>query len=946
MKQFLTVLIAIFCGLFLTHAQAEAVVKGRIVDANSNETISGVAVRIQGSNFAAETNNNGLFAIIGNTLPQGEQILIVDKTDYVLQRIPITIQNGNAINLDPILLQLDLSKVEAQIGIISLSDNELSEDESTSYNISGLLQASNDVFLNAAAFDFSATFFNPRGLDNAYGKVLINGIEMNKQFDGRPQWNDWGGLNDAQRNREFSMGLKANEYTFGDLAGTNNMVMRASQYRKGGRVSYAMANRTYTGRVMASYNSGLTQSGWAYSVLASRRFGEEGFVEGTLYDANSFFASVEKKLNESHSLNLTAFYTPNRRARGTAITQEVKDLKGITYNPNWGYQEDEKRSSRERNVEEPVVMLNHYWNISEKTTLNTNLGYQFGHIGNSRLDYGSNRNPAGNYYQRLPSYFLRDPNPTTYDYQLAYLAEQEFKNNGQLDWASMYNANLTSITGYSTFVLQEDRNDDTQLTLNSILNTAVNENISLNAALNYRSLKSENFASIVDLLGGNGFEDYDTFYSGDDNSFAQSDVQNPNRVVKEGDRYKYNYELNANVLSGFAQAQFKYNTVDFYLAGQFSQTKYQRTGLFQNGYFAEGDRSLGDSEELSFSNFGAKGGLVYKVTGRHLIDLNAGYFTKAPSLRNSFANARQNNDVVDGLTNEKIQSVDLSYMYRSPIVKARFTGYYAGFKDATEIGFFFTQNAQGAEDNSAFVQEIVQGIEKRNVGVEFGIEAQVLPTLQVKAAAAVGQYIYTNNPTLYLSGDDFDYDKTDGFVEGNDLVRGKRTSFLENYHVAGGPEQAYQIGLEYRDPDFWWVGVTTNYFSNAYVDVSNTRRSEDFAIDYSYVDATGAVIDVPFNNYDPTIAKQLLQQEQLDDYFLVNVVGGKSWKIKDYYLGFFATINNVLNQEYKTGGFEDSRRSSYAQQLEEQGRENGPLFGNRYFFGYGTTYYLNVYLRF
>ena len=169
---------------------------------------------------------------------------------------------------------------------------------------------------------------------------------------------------------------------------------------------------------------------------------------------------------------------------------------------------------------------------------------------------------------------------------------------------------------------------------------------------------------------------------------------------------------------------------------------------------------------------------------------------------------------------------------------------------------------------------------------------------------------------------------------------------MENYHVAGGPEQAYQIGLEYRDPDFWWVGVTTNYFSNAYVDVSNTRRSEDFAIDYSYVDATGAVIDVPFNNYDPTIAKQLLQQEQLDDYFLVNVVGGKSWKIKDYYLGFFATINNVLNQEYKTGGFEDSRRSSYAQQLEEQGRENGPLFGNRYFFGYGTTYYLNVYLRF
>ena len=101
-----------------------------------------------------------------------------------------------------------------------------------------------------------------------------------------------------------------------------------------------------------------------------------------------------------------------------------------------------------------------------------------------------------------------------------------------------------------------------------------------------------------------------------------------------------------------------------------------------------------------------------------------------------------------------------------------------------------------------------------------------------------------------------------------------------------------------------------------------------------------------FADYDPEVANQLLQQEQLDDYFLVNIVGGKSWKIKDYYVGFFATINNVLDQEYKTGGFEDSRRCNYQQQLEEQSNTGGPLFGNRYFFGKGTTYYLNLYVRF
>ena len=937
MKQFILTFFLGTVGVFSMLAQ-DATVKGKVVDANSNEAVPGVEIRILSSVFNTETDSEGSFSITSNNLPQGEQVLIVNKADYILQRIPITIQNGKTVDLDLILLQLDLSEVEAQIGIISLSDNELNEDEGTSYNVSGLLQASNDTFLDAAAFDFSATFFRPRGLDSEHGKVLINGIEMNKQFNGRPQWSNWGGLNDAQRNREFSMGLKANDYTFGGLAGTTNIVMRASQYRKGGRVSYAAANRSYTGRIMGSYNSGMTQNGWAYAVLASRRFGEEGFQDGTLYDANSFFASVEKKLNDDHSLNLTAFYTPNRRGRSTAITQEAKDLKGIKYNPNWGYQDGEIRNSRERDIEEPVIMLNHYWNISDKTRLNTNIGYQFGKIGNSRIDNGDNRNPFGNYYQRMPSYFLRFPSPTSYDYQQAYLAEQEFINDGQIDWNNIYQTNLNSATGYSSYVLQDDRVDDTQLTFNSIISSAITENITLNGTLNYRSLKSENFAEITDLLGGTGFEDFDRFYSGPTPSFAQSDVQNPNRIAQVGDAYKYNYELGATVLSGFAQAQFKYSEVDFYLGLNASNTSYQRTGIFQNGYFAEGNRSLGDSEEVTFTNFGAKGGLTYKVTGRHLIDFNGGYYTNAPTLRNTFANARQNNDIVDNLTEEKIQSADLSYIYRSPIVKARVTGFYAGFQDATEIGFFFTQNAFGTEDNSAFVQEIVQGIEKRNVGVEMGIEAQVTPTFLVKAAASVGQNIYTDNATIYLSGDDYDFDPNDGFVEGNDLeARGKRTVYLENYHVAGGPERAYQIGFEYRDPDFWWVGATTNYFSNAYVDVSSLRRSEDFALDTD--------LQV-FADYDPEVANQLLQQEQLDDYFLVNIVGGKSWKIKDYYVGFFATINNVLDQEYKTGGFEDSRRCNYQQQLEEQSNTGGPLFGNRYFFGNGTTYYLNLYVRF
>ncbi len=916
MNRFIFTLLVLFSG-FSLFAQ-EPIITGRVLDTNSSEPIPDVDVSILNSIFSTTTNAEGTFSFSQESLPQGEQVLKVSKAGYVALRIPVTIQNNAPVALESILMEVDLSAIEAQIGVISLSDDQLDEDEGTSYNVSGLLQASKDVFLNAASYDFSATFFRPRGYDSEDGKVLINGLEMNKLYNGRPQWSNWGGLNDVQRNQMFSMGISANEYTFGHLAGTTNIIMRASQYRKGGRISYATSNRSYRGRVMGSYNSGLLPSGWAYSVLVARRFGEEGYNDGTLYDANSFFASVERKFNDAHSLNLTAFYTPNRRGKSSPNTQEVYDLKGTTYNAYWGEQDGEIRNSRIKEVEEPVIMLNHFWDISENTQLNTNIGYQFGKIGNSRLGYDNAPNPDPTYYQKLPSYFLADP--TGPNYEGAYQSYSKFVNDGQIDWQDIYETNIF-YGGTSRYYLYEDRNDDKQISANTILNSKLTDNIALTASFNYRNLNSNNFANMIDLLGGNGYLDVDTFNFGDE---AQSDLNNPDRVIGEGDKFKYNFELDATDYNGFVQGQFTYSKVDFYLAGKLGKTSYQRNGLYRNGNFA--DNSFGESEKLDFTTYGGKAGATYKISGRHIFEVNGAYFTDAPSLRNSFSNSRQNNATVIGLTEEKNINIDGSYIFRSPIVKARLTGYYTLMQDASEISFYYADgiSVPGRSATTAFVQEVLTDIDKKNVGAEFGIEAQVTPTIKLKGAAAYGQNTYDNNPNLYLTSDDFD-----------DAVNyGK--SYLENYKVAGGPQQAYQVGFEYRDPDFWWFGATTNYFSNAYIDVSPLTRTENF-----YLDTDG----IPFNDYDPAVARELLKQEKFDDYMLVNVVGGKSWKINDYFVGFFASINNILDQKYKTGGFEQGRSANY-RTLSEDSANDTRVFGPKYWYGYGTTYYLNVYVRF
>ncbi|SHG87919.1 carboxypeptidase-like regulatory domain-containing protein [Winogradskyella jejuensis] len=952
-KSFLLFLFGIAFSL-VSFAQ-QTLVKGSVLDGTTGEPIPDVTVTIEGTELSTITDAKGEFSFSAN-VPLGEQVLKIEKVGYETKRYPIVVNQGKTVDISGMTLDFDPTD-KKDLYTISISDDNLnSEDDGLTDNVSGLLQASRDVFLSAAAFDFSATFFRPRGLDNANGKVLINGIEMNKQFNGRPQWGNWGGLNDVQRNQEFSMGISANDYNFGDLAGTNNIIMRASKYRKGGRISYAAANRSYQGRIMGSYSSGLLADGWSYSVLLSRRFGNQGYVDGTLYDANSFFAAVEKKINDKHSINLTSIYAQNRRGRSTAITQEIFDLKGRQYNPFWGELNGEQRNSRIREIEEPIVMLNHYWDISKKVRLNTNVAYQFGEIANTRIDNGGTRlvtvgnesvflggarNPNPDYYQNLPSFFLQDPNPTAFDYQQAFIAQEAFVNDGQLNWNQLYeaNASLRAQGGNSLYAIQADVIEDKQWSFNSILDADLAENIRLNAAVNYRTLNSQNYARVEDLLGGTGYLDVD-FFAEEDNTtdsddvaadLAQSDLRNPNRIVREGDRYKYNYEINAEVASAFAQAQFKYNKIDFYLGGNISRTTYQRNGIFENGFFSgEGPTgSFGKSEELEFTNYGVKAGFTYKITGKHLLDVNASKFTKAPGIRNSFSNARQTNATVTGLESEDIQSLDVSYIYRSPIVKARVTGFYSGFENGSDVGFYFTEDLAGlgVDNGDAFVQEILTNVERRHVGVEVGIEAQVTPTIKLKGAASVGQYTFQNNPDLYLTSVNFP----------GQLRFGDGTTNLKDVHVAGGPERAFQVGFEYRDPDFWNIGVTSNFFSNAYIDVSNLARSANFTSDFD---------GNTFNDYDPILAKELLKQEQFDDYMLVNIIGGKSWKVDDYFIGFFATINNVFNQDYRTGGFEQSRLANFRRIREDQSRDNGPVFGSRYFFGNGTTYYLNVYVRF
>ncbi len=120
---------------------------------------------------------------------------------------------------------------------------------------------------------------------------------------------------------------------------------------------------------MATYASGVSKNGWAFVVSAGKRIGENPYFEGTHFDGNSAFISVEKQFGEQHSLNFTGIYTPNSRAKTAPNTAEVYNLMGLRYNSYWGFQNGKQRNARIKTVEEPLLLLNHYFKINDKTQL-------------------------------------------------------------------------------------------------------------------------------------------------------------------------------------------------------------------------------------------------------------------------------------------------------------------------------------------------------------------------------------------------------------------------------------------------------------------------------------------------------------------------------------------------------------------------------------------------
>lgn len=920
MKKIFTCLVIFISIITSTYAQ-KAIVKGYIIHEDTKLPYNEVIVTLKQAKVTTSTNANGEFQF--SNIPYGNYEMIMSADGINETSVNISVSNELTI--------LDTYEIEtSKIGSSNYNtdntganfESASSQDENvismTGQNVASVLNASRDAFLSAATFGWGQFFYRMRGYDNDQNVMYLNGIPMNDLEVGGVFFNSFSGLNDVFRGRSISLGLAPTEYTFGGLGLNTTMDATASNQRKGTRLTYTSTNRSYRNRIMLTHNSGLKKSGWAYSLSLSKRWAQKGPIPGTFLDAYGYYAAVEKRFKK-HGINLTIFGAPIQRGRSGPATKEAMELaENNLYNPYWGYQNGKVRNSRVLNTHTPMLMLTHDAKLNSKTILNTAIGYQFGETSTTGIDWYNAADPRPDYYRYMPSFYDNDSMTNA----IANIMKADKNKYLQIDWDRFYEANRLNVksgNGRSLYIVNE--NVETIKKINAAINLekVISDHITLYSSIAYQKQNNHNFQRVKDLMGGQ--------YWLNINQFAEDGIQGQvvstslnvgekDSVRKEGDIYGYNYNMHFRKASWFAQGVFTYSKIDFFIAGEIGQTSFYRVGNYKHGLYQ--DSSLGKSQVLNFNNYRVKGGITYKLNGRNYFYINGAIGNKAPFIDNVMISARTRNNIINNPQNEQFQNIEVGYLLRNPMFKARLTFYASDIKNASDIKRYYD------DAGASFTNNVLQNINKRHTGIEAGAEIKISPSLSVNIAGIISQSYYTDRAisTLYSDNDEalgLNNRKTD-------------TIYQKNYYVPSGPQTAFQMNLFYRSKKFWFASISFNYLANNWIDFSPNRRTLE---------------GVDLIKYNSTEWSAVIDQQKLPSFYTVDLFGGKSFKINKYiksasnqmYLNTNLGISNLLNNKnIMLYGFENLRTGNSNAQPD--------WFVPKYAHALGIQYFINATLRF
>ena len=829
--------------------------------------------------------------------------------------------------------ELDNEKKQDNASFV-FTESQLGEDEDMTQNVI-MMNSNSNVYTSNVGYLWSPVRFKFRAYSSQYSDIYMNGVQVNNLENGQFNYSTIGGMNDATRNQDAATPFEVNAFGMSSIGGSSNYDFRASNYAAGNKVTLSGLNRNYTLRAMYTYGTGLTKKGWAFFGTVGYRWANmnTAAVDGTFYNSLGYFLSAQKVINENHSLNLATWGNPTERAQQGASTDEAYWLANDRqYNPYWGYQNGEKRASRVVNNYEPSVLLTWDYKINERMKLTTSAFTKYAKYSSTRLNYNG-QNPAPDYWKNFPSYnYDVWSNTGTADEYAAWEKSRDYWMSSirhrQIDFDKLYFANQQlNTTGHdAVYWIEAKHNDHLANSLGSTFDWSIDNSTKFQVGLQLANNKGYHYSTMEDLLGGAYFHNVNTYAQGryaSNDSELQYDLNNPNGVVREGDKMRYDYDIisqNAKAWASFVKDKgISHN----YLSVKMGATQMWRNGHMLNGFYdpAKGwakHASYGKSGKAHFLDGGFKVGSTLNLGKGNSISMGVGYEARAPRASVAFESPEMNNNFVPNLKKEKIFIAELGYALNCSWARLNLTGYYTHTYDGTDWQNFYF------DDVNSFTYVSLTGLEKDYYGAELGVTFKVTSNFDINVTGTMAEAKYTSNSRV-------DYMLSTEGTTKQDICYNK------GMRESGTPLAAVSLGLSYRIKG-WYLDLTGNYYDRIYLSYSPCMRYYETLSKAGYVNNVNGqdVINVP-------------EQAKGNGGFMLDASIGHQFKVAKRPLSVNLMLTNITNnQKICTGGYEQSRSDYSVDSATGTASDRTYKFSNnpKKFYALGINGMLNVNYRF
>jgi len=853
-KYLLSLFISIFtvCLAFAQVASAQVTIKGKLLDAQTQEPLIGATITVKGTTKATTAALDGSFKL--RVESASNTTLVLSYVGYVSKEVAVTSENIGTVTLNPtsaaikeVVITANPSlRINRETPIAASSVNRtFIEEKGAGAEFPELMEMTPGTTVSRVGGGYGDSRITIRGFSSNNTALLINGIPVNDPEAGKIYWNDWAGLQDVTEYMQVQRGLGASTIAVPSIGGTIDIRTRSTETTPGGVISQSIGSYGEQ-KTLISYATGLTENGWASSFLLSRNTGTSPGAEGLYYTGYNYFANVSKLIGTNQSLSFNFMGASQRH--GQRYTYNTIDVyrnapQGTRYNSDWGYLNGQQFSAEQNFYNKPLASINYNWNINPTTSWSTIL---YGSWGTGAADY----------------LVAKSGVPNTLFPGSAAAPPRTGGIYSPLDFDAITKFNLSSTDGSANYYMQNVNNNHQQYGIISSVKKTIN-NITYLAGVDMRYYEGDHFNTIDNLFGANYVQDN---YSA---ASPSGNINNPTNQVSTGDKFNNDYVYDIAQEGIYAQAEYKKDALSAFLTLAGTNTSNRRIDYFN---YLNSDPNQ-TSKWLNFLGYQAKGGANYNIDANNNVYANIGYIQRAPLVAALFLN--KNNTINPNGRPEKLFDYEVGYGYVSALLTVNLNAYRANYSDISKVYASPVLNRDGSANTVN-----INGLSELHQGIEFEAKLHPAQWVTIGGMASINDFHYTGNTA---SGQ---------ITNPNGAPTAVPELFLKGLPIGNigtsstGAQTTFGGTLDFKVLPTVKVGATYLYYAKYYAsyDPSNIYKK----------------------NADGSFSNPNYQPYQLPNYGVVNLDAVYRFKMAGFNAEFVANVYNLFNTEYLGDAFEQS----------------------------------------